>query len=281
MSAGWIEWIGRTETRSDQVTAAPMAGLAATLDRDDPYPEPGDPVPPLWHWLFFLPRDRGSDLGPDGHRRRGGFLPPSVLPRRMWAGSLFEFIDPLRVGDQVTRLSRIVNVQEKDGRSGPLLFVRVRREISSPRGLALVELHDIVYRDHPRPGNAGPQREPAPVDAAWSRRIDTDAALLFRYSALTFNGHRIHYDWRYATESEGYPGLIVHGPLVATLLLDLLGRNTGDAELAAFSFRAVCPLFDTGPFWVCGQPQDEPKTVDLWARGEGGELALSARAVLR
>ena len=270
----FAEWIGKTESRSDTVTSGPVAALSATLDCEDPEPQPGDPLPLLWHWLFFLDRHRASELGPDGHARRGGLLPPIPLPRRMWAGSRFEFRHPLCVGDQITRETRVIDIKEKSGRSGPLVFVVVRHEISNDRGLAIAEEHDIVYRDH---GPAAPV-QPAPTDAAWERTVQPDDVLLFRYSALTFNGHRIHYDRRYATEVEGYPGLVVHGPLIATLLMDLLRRNQPGANVARFSFRAVSPLFDTGPFVVCGKPDGE--TIALWAKDAGGNLAMSAQALI-
>jgi len=268
------EWIGKTEARSDAVTAGPATALSATLDREDPEPQPGDPLPPLWHWLFFLDRHRASELGPDGHARRGGLLPPISLPRRMWAGSRFEFRRPLRIGDQMTRETRVIDIKEKTGRSGPLVFVVVRHEISNGEGVAIVEEHDIVYRDH---GPAGPV-QPAPSDTAWERTIQPDDVLLFRYSALTFNAHRIHYDRRYATEVEGYPGLVVHGPLIATLLMDLLRRNQPSANVTRFAFRAVSPLFDTSPFVVCGKPEGE--TIALWAKDAAGNLAMSAEALI-
>ena len=268
------DWIGKAETRSDTVTAGPVAGLSATLDREDPEPRAGDPLPLLWHWLFLLDRHRASDLAPDGHVRRGGLLPPIPLPRRMWAGSRIEFHQPLLVGDQITRETRVIDIKEKSGRSGPLVFVVVRHEISNAAGLAVTEEHDIVYRDH----GPGAPPQPAPADAAWERVIQPDDVLLFRYSALTFNGHRIHYDRRYATEVEGYPGLVVHGPLIATLLMDLLRRHEPAANITRFSFRAVSPLFDTAPFVVCGKP--EGKTIALWAKDAAGNLAMSAAAEL-
>jgi len=268
------EWIGRTESRSDTVTAGPIAALSATLDREDPQPQTGDVLPPLWHWLYFLDRHRQSELGPDGHGRRGGFLPPIPLPRRMWAGGRFEFHRPLRVGDQITRETRIVDIKEKTGRSGPLVFILVRHEISNAEGLAFSEEHDIVYRDHSRDKSSAGPVQPAPAGGAWERVIKPDDVLLFRYSALTFNGHRIHYDRRYATEVEGYPGLVVHGPLIATLLMDLLRRNDPSAKVTRFSFRAVSPLFDTGLFVVCGKPEDG--SVQLWAKDAAGNLAMTA-----
>ena len=270
----FTDWIGKTETRSDIVTTGPVAALSATLDRDDPPPRTGDPLPLLWHWLFFLDRHRASELGPDGHAQRGGLLPPVPLPRRMWAGSRFEFHHPLLMGDQITRETRVIDIKEKSGRSGPLVFVVVRHEISNRAGVAISEEHDIVYRDH----GPGAPAKPAPADAAWQRVIAPDDVLLFRYSALTFNAHRIHYDRRYATQVEGYPGLVVHGPLIATLLMDLLRRNLPAANVARFSFRAVSPLFDTAPFLVCAKP--EGRSVALWAKDAAGNLAMSAEAAL-
>ena len=277
------EWIGRSETVSDTVTATPCAALSATLDRPGDRPPPGTPLPPLWHWLYFLPLHRQSDLGPDGHARRGGFLPPVPLPRRMWAGSRFAFHAPLRVGDALTRTSTIDDVTEKSGRSGPLVFVKVRHEIRRQHeaAVALTEYHDIVYREAPRPGDVAPAALPAPGDAAWERRWVPDDVLLFRYSALTFNSHRIHYDRRYVTEVEGYPGLVVHGPLLATLLLELLRERVPDADVAHYEFRAVRPVFDLDPFFACGAPQPGGKSVRLWTRDHAGCLAMDATAVLR
>ena len=271
-------WIGRTETRSDLVTLVPMAALSATLDRDDPEPTRGSVVPPLWHWLYFLPISPLSEAGPDGHPRRGGFLPPVPLPRRMFAGGRFEFHRPLKIGDEITRTSRITDVSGKEGRSGTLVFVTVRHEIANATGIALTEEHDIVYRENPRADAPVPKPQAARTDEAFSREIAPDPVMLFRYSALTFNSHRIHYDRAYVTEVEGYPGLIVHGPLIATLLVDLLGRELPDANVARFSFRAVRPLFDIHRFTVCGRV--EGKSVALWTRDHDGWLTMEATADL-
>ena len=271
-------WIDQTVVVDDLVTPVPLKALSATLDRGDPPVGPNDAVPPCWHWLYFLPVHRQSEIGPDGHPRRGGFLPPVPLPRRMWAGSQLTFHATLRVGQQISRTSRIADVRMKEGRTGPLVFVNVDHEIRADGHLAISERHDIVYRDMPAPGEAAPAGVAAPQGEEWSRRIEPDDVLLFRYSALTFNGHRIHYDRRYVTGVEGYPGLIVHGPLIATLLLDLLRRSLPEAVVRNFSFRAVKPLFDA-PFAVCGRREDA-ETVKLWARTPEGHLAMEATATL-
>jgi 3-methylfumaryl-CoA hydratase len=277
------EWVGRSESVSDVVTATPYAALGATLDRSAQRPPVGTPLPALWHWLYFLPLCPQSGLGPDGHPRRGDFLPPVALPRRMWAGSQFQFHQPLLVGDALTRVSTIDAVSEKIGRSGPLVFVRVRHEIfrCGDQHCALTEYHDIVYRPAATPGDIVSPPLPAPARAAWEKKWVPDDVLLFRYSALTFNGHRIHYDRRYVTEVEGYPGLVVHGPLIATLLLDLLRHQRPEAEVLSYEFRAVRPTFDTDPFFVCGEPQADGKTIDLWARDQQGALTMRATAVIR
>jgi 3-methylfumaryl-CoA hydratase len=274
------DWIGRNERRSDWISAGPFAALAATLDREDPEPVLGSDLPQLGHWLLFRPTARQSALGTDGHRFEGGFLPPAPLPRRMWAGGRVQFHHALHIGDEVSRSSCVVSVDRKTGRGGSLIFVTVRHEIHDARGIAVTEEQDIVYREAPpRSGAAEVAAQPAPLDAAFEREIRPDPVLLFRYSALTFNGHRIHYDRRYATEVEGYPGLVVHGPLIATMLLDLLRRERPDAAASRFSFRAVRPLFDTHCFTICGRP-DGIQGFELWAHDHEGYLAMQARAEL-
>jgi 3-methylfumaryl-CoA hydratase len=276
-------WIGRSETLADRIGATPVLALNATLDHEPIDAAPGTPLPPLWHWLYFLPRHRQSEIGPDGHAKRGGFLPPVPLPRRMWAGGQFEFRAPVCVGDAVARTSTIENVTSKTGRTGTLVFVRVRHDIrcNAAAEPAIVEHHDIVYREPKRPGNVEPPPQAAEAGAPWQREIVPDAVLLFRYSALTFNGHRIHYDRKYVTKVEGYPGLIVHGPLIATLLMDLVRRNAPDADVAMFRFKAVRPTFDLNPFRVNGELQDDGKTIKLWAQDHEGWLTMDAVATLR
>ena len=279
------KWIGRTENASDVVGPTPYAALAATLDRAGGRPAVGTPLPPLWHWLYFLPLYAQANVGPDGHAERGEFLPPVALPRRMWGGSQFEFSRTLRVGDAITRRSTIVDVTEKTGRSGALVFVKVRHEIhrGDDAAPALVEFHDVVYREAPIPGSPAPQPTPAPERSSWQHTITPDPVLLFRYSALTFNGHRIHYDRSYVTGVEAYPGLVVHGPLIATLLLELLQRELPHAEVSRFQFKAMRPLFDLHPFSVCAEASDkgDGKNIRLWARDHEGWLAMDATAELR
>ncbi len=273
------DWIGRTETRDDHVAPAPVAAMAATLDLDTIELRPGAPLPPLWHWLYFTPLARHSEIGHDGHAKRGGFLPPVPLPRRMWAGGRLAFRHPLRVGESITRVSKIDAVKIKSGQSGSLVFVTVGHQISNAAGIAIDEEHDIVFRDSPGPDAPAPTPQAAPIDETFQREIAPDPVLLFRYSALTFNGHRIHYDLPYVTEVEGYPGLIVHGPLIATLLVDLLRRQFSHARVSRFSFRAVRPLFDIHRFSVCGRAEGDG-WVKLWARDHQGWLAMDASAKL-
>ncbi len=274
------KWVGSTEQAADVLTAWKTGAFAAMLDRDDPAPQSGDPLPPLWHWMLCVPYVRQSAVGPDGHAARGGFLPPVPLPRRMWAGGRLEFLKPLRVGEPVTRRSEVASVQHKAGRSGDLVFVLVKHEYSGANGPAIREEHDIVYRPLPAPDAPAPAPTPAPEGATWEREIVPDDVLLFRYSALTFNGHRIHYDRRYVTEVEGYPGLIVHGPMIATMLVDLLRDSLPASRLARFEFRAMRPVFDIAPFRLCGKPSEEPGKAELWVRDADGFLAMQATATL-
>jgi 3-methylfumaryl-CoA hydratase len=273
------QWVASTEVRIDVATAAPLAGLAATLDQSDPPPVTGTRIPPLAHWLYFLPQSPQHDVGVDGHPKRGGFLPPVPLPRRMWAGGRLHFHHPICIGDELVRRSTITAVEAKQGRSGPLVFVTVRHELSNAGGIALREQQDIVYRNGVEAPGAPPAPSLARTDETFTRRVVPDPVLLFRYSALTFNGHRIHYDRPYATEVEGYPGLVVHGPLIATLLAGLVQRELPDAVLQSFSFKAASPLFDMYPFSVCGTRESDG-SVALWARGHHGQLAMQARAEL-
>ncbi len=275
-------WQGQSEVLEDLVTPAPLRALSATLDRDDPLPQAGTELPPLWHWLFFLPHHRQSEIGPDGHAKRGGFLPPVPLPRRMWAGGRLHWHAPLRVGDDVKRVSTIESVTHKSGRTGDLLFVLVKHEVHNAQGLCLLEEHDIVYRPAAQASDPVPTPVAAEKNATWQRDLAPDDVLLFRYSALTFNGHRIHYDRKYVTEVEGYPGLIVHGPLIATLLVDLVRRHT-KRPIRSFEFKALRPTFECADqriLRVCGEPDVNGSTVRLWAQDHEGWLTMQATATL-
>lgn len=281
------EWLGKTESLTDSITTAPVRSLSATLNRPDPEPSKGTFLPELWHWLYFLPHTRQSEIGPDGHAIRGGshFLPPVPLPRRMWAGSRLQWLVPLSIGDEIERISKIESVTHKAGRTGDLIFVLVKHEISNQNGqLAIIEEHDIVYRHAPAPTDKPLPPTPAPRDSIWSKTIIPDDVLLFRYSALTFNGHRIHYDRKYVTEVEGYPGLVVHGPLIATLLVDLICHSIPDCKLKTFEFRIIRPTYDINIFKVCAKldldKDSSGKTVSMWAQDNEGWLTMQATATL-
>ncbi len=268
-------WIGRSEERRDVAAPAPVAALAATLDHESPPWRDGE-VPPLGHWLYFLPLYRQSEVGADGHAKRGGFLPPVPLPRRMWAGGRLSWHEPLRLGADVRRRSTVADISHETGRSGELCFVKVVHEVFGDAGLAVREEHDIVYRGPaPQAGAEVPAKPAEPLpEAAWTRTITPDPVLLFRFSALTFNGHRIHYDRDYCRDVEGYPGLVFHGPLTAMLLVDLFLRHHPAAPLSTLSFRAQRPLFDTRPFAIRGRPR--PGGATLWALTPDGLPAMTA-----
>ncbi|MCK6454760.1 MAG: MaoC family dehydratase N-terminal domain-containing protein [Alphaproteobacteria bacterium] len=275
----WSAWIGRTETVVDTIAPRRVAALAATLD-EDAAPGPGAALPPGWHWLFFNPAVRRRELGSDGHPRRGGFLPPIALPRRMWAGGRLRYDAPLTIGAEASRLSEIVKIDSKTGRSGALTFVTVRHTITEDGRRCIEEEQDIVYRSPPPPDAGAPPRSAVLEGAEWSEEIWPDTTLLFRYSALTFNGHRIHYDQAYAVHEEGYSGLVVHGPLTATLLQGLAARARPAWRLARFSFRGLAPLLADRPFRIeAGSADGRPYELTLWARGADGSAAMEGTAV--
>ena len=271
-------WVGRAETRDDLISPVPVAALSATLDYGAPCASTGDPLPPLWHWLYFHSMPRPSETDRDGHARRGGFLPPVPLPRRMWAGSRVSFESPLRVGDRARRISTIASISRKEGSAGELVFVTVRHQVYRGEALAIEEEQDLVYREAAS-GSTTQAPLPAPAEAHWTREIEPDPVLLFRYSALTFNSHRIHYDRDYATKVEGYPGLLVQGPLTATLLLDSLHRECPDAQVNRFQFRGTRPLFEGGALRIQGRRESD-HSVSLWALDASGALAMTAEARL-
>lgn len=269
-------WVGRSETREDVATAAPLAGLAALLDHDVSPWVPGM-VPPLGHWLYFLPTARQSAIGEDGHPRRDarGLLPPVPLPRRMWAGSRVDFLAPVPIGAALTRVTTIDAIKPKRGASGELLFVTLRHEISANGAPAIHEEQDIVFREAAGATTApaaAPAVAAAPQPADAVRSIAPDPVLLFRYSALTFNAHRIHYDRDYAEGVERYAGLVVHGPLIATLLMDHALR--AGLIPRSFAFRAEAPLIDGAPFDLCLRHGDDG--ARLWARDAAGRTTMRA-----
>ena len=245
------DYLGREQRAEDTIMRAPLQHLAAMLDSTVEELAPDGALPPLGHWGFFLDWPRQSRLGADGHAERGDFLPPIALPRRMLAGVQLRFHQPLRIGEPAHKTSRIESIQPKEGRSGQLYFVTVHHRVDGPSGLAIEEEQTIVYRTPTSGGGAAqPKSRDLPGESDRQRgRINPDPTLLFRFSAFTGNAHRIHYDRTYATETEGYPGLVVHGPLQALLLLDTLRLTIGKPlDLAAFSFRSQRPLFDVAGF---------------------------------
>jgi 3-methylfumaryl-CoA hydratase len=269
------QWIGRTTEASDVVTAQLVKGLRATLFQEIGEPKAGDAAPFTMHWCLAQPVFPMSQLGPDGHPTRGGFLPPVPMPRRMWAGGELEFFDALRIGDEARRTSRISDVTLKTGSTGQLCFVSVEHTVTSPRGLAIRERQDIVYRD--MGGTQSPPAKPAAPPSAQHRETHmSDPVLLFRYSALTFNGHRIHYDRDYVTKVEGYPGLIVHGPLQAALIVELAASLRGGKPPRQFSYRGVQPLFDGAAFSV--NANDNGATMELWTANEAGHATMKGTA---
>lgn len=257
-------WIGRTEERTEAASPVPLAGMAALLDHAQ---APAAAVPPLWHWLYFLPQVRQSALDRDGHPARGGFVPPVPLPRRMWAGGDLRFLAPIPIGSALRRRSGVEDVRHIAGASGDLVFVTLRHEVFADDLLAVSERQDIVYRGH---GGGAPAPGPAPATPEVQEILTADPVRLFRFSALTFNAHRIHYDRDYAMREEGYGGLVAQGPYIAMLLLDLFRRRRPDRPVARFAFRGRRPLLDGAPFRLCLSGDD------LWTLDAGGQVTMSA-----
>jgi len=271
------QWIGRTTEASDIVTAQLVKGLRATLFQEIGEPRPGDAAPFTAHWCLAPPVFPMSQLSQDGHPTRGGFLPPVPLPRRMWAGGQLEFFDTLRVGDESTRSSRISDVSLKSGSSGVLCFVSVAHEVTTPRGIAIRERQDIVYRDASSGQTAPPAKPPAvPPPAQHRENHMADPVLLFRYSALTFNGHRIHYDRDYVTKVEGYPGLIFHGPLQASFIVELAARLRDGKPPRKFSYRGLQPLFEGSEFSINANPTVDG--MELWTANSAHQPTMKGTA---
>ena len=274
------DWIGSQEIREESISEFPARAAAAMLDLDAGPMTHGNPLPPLWHWFYFLPQAPRSRIDHDGHPKRGGFFPPVTLPRRMFAGARTRFTRPLTIGEAATREGKILAVKEKSGKAGKLVFVTVCYRIRQGGEVRIEEEQDIVYKE---PGPLIP--EPMPLRSlpsaptgTWVEEVTPDTVLLFRFSALTFNAHRIHYDRPYALDEEGYPGLVVHGPLTAVMLAGLTERYSPDRRIVEFTFQGRAPLFDFYPFRLMGRPEGD--TVALEAQGPDGKTSMQATAVL-
>jgi len=272
------KWVGKQETKEDDLSLFPAQALAAALNNTT-LPNKGDALPAFWEWLYFLATPLSSATGSDGHPDKGGFLPPVPLPRRMWAAGEVECFKPLLIGQTASRLSTIESVELKSGSTGTLVFVNVRHEISQAGELCISQVQNIVYREQPSANAPLPPAKPAPSEHDFLTSITPDPVLLFRYSALTYNGHRIHYDRTYAVEEELYPALVVHGPLLVTLLLELRRNHLSDKSLKKYKFRAVRPTFDNAKFTVAGKR--EGSNLSLWSADNSGALCMTIKAELK
>lgn len=270
-------WIGQKREREDVLAPFPPKALVAAFDTGDPEPKVGDPLPPVWHWLYFLDTAAQSKLGRDGMPTGGDFLPPIPLPRRMWAGTQFTFHDaPLRIGDTVRREQEVASIEPKSGSTGQMVFVTQRARIFGPAGLAITEERGSVFREDAKPGEQQREPRPAPNDATWSKTVNPDPVLLFRFSALTFNPHRIHYDQPYVTGVEGYPGLLVHGPLMSLLQIELARRSNPGRKVATYACRALAPVYDRAPFSVHARAEADG-SVTTWIADPKGGMAQQGK----
>ncbi len=274
--------IGRTQTATDVIHAGPANFLRLAFGRAEPELAEGDVLPPAWLGLYFLPRVASDALRPDGSPRDTGVVPPLALPRRMFAGERVRFHDAIRVGETLRRETRLADLSVKHGGTGTLVFATVTSRVYGPGGLALEDERRTVFREEVRAGerNQAPRRESPPTDTPWRRSVTVDPVLLFRFSALTFNSHRIHYDRAWAMEVEGYPGLVVHGPLTTTLLIDFARDQNPGRRIAAYATQARAPLFDTAPFELRGRPAAHGRGCELWAVTPEGTIAMSAEVEL-
>ena len=273
----WSAWLGRSETCHDLIAAERVAALAATLGLDLA-PREDDLLPPGWQWIFFNKMAKRREIGVDGHPRRGGFLPPVTLPRRMWAGSRLAYSPGVVIGAAAERTSVISKIETKTGRGGQLVFITVTHTTRCGGRDCIVEEQDIVYREPPPTNAPAPTLTPAPVGAEQQYEVAPDTVLLFRYSALTYNAHRIHYDLAYARGEEGYPNLVVHGPLTATLLQNFATTCASGRRMTRFEFRGIHPLFLGASFRLEAARGDDG-ALKVWARGPQGELAMQATAL--
>jgi 3-methylfumaryl-CoA hydratase len=274
--------VGRRLDSTDVATAAPANLLRLAFGRGDREFAPGDPLPPGWHILYFLPRFGPDELRPDGSPRDAGVVPPMPLPRRMFAGEHFRFHRPVRVGETLRRETELADISVKSGGTGTLVFATVVNRIFGPDGLAIEEERRTVFREEVKAGerNQAPRREEAPTAVPWRRRVEPEPILLFRFSALTFNSHRIHYDRTWAVDVEGYPDLVVHGPLTSTLLLDFARDSNPGRAFRAYTTQARAPLFAGAPFELRGRPTSDGRGSELWAVTPEGTVAMSAQAEL-
>ena len=272
-------WIGRSRTTRDTISAGQLAKIAATFDCPAPASDKTASLPPGWHWAFFPDITPLSGIGRDGHQALGEFLPPVPLPRRMWASGNLKINRPLGIGETVDKTSTILSVEEKQGRTGHLVFVRVGHEFSGNRGGSMQEEHQIVYREAPDPDAVPPPPMLPPHEPDRSVSLTASAVQLFRYSAITFNSHRIHYDVDFCRDEEGYDGLIIHGPLTATLLMELACSQAPGRLLKSFSFRALSPLTHVHQFSLHVFETAE-KHYSVWACNQRGELAMTGEAEL-
>jgi 3-methylfumaryl-CoA hydratase len=270
--------IGRRLTAADVIHSGPANLLRLALGRPDAELRAGDALPPAWLALYFLPRFSPDELRPDGSPRDAGVVPAMPLPRRMFAGESVRFHRQLRIGDPVRRETELADMSVKSGGTGTLVFATVLSRVFGPDGLAVEEERRTVFREEVKAGerNQAPRREPAPADVPWRREVTADPVLLFRFSALTFNSHRIHYDRSWAMETEGYPGLVVHGPLTTTLLIDFARDCNPGRTVRSYVTQARAPLFDTAPFELRGRPTADGRGAQLWAVTPGGTIAMSA-----
>ena len=285
-------WVGRSQRSTETLDPRLVRWMAATLDRADLLDaREGAALPPAWHWAFFNAVEPMTALGRDGHPKKGGFLPPTAQPRRMWAGSRLHWHGPLRVGQAIERVSTILRCEVKRGRTGDMVLVTVGHGFSAGAALLLDEQHDIVYRDEATAEERRALSELAAQaragDVQFERRgeivreVTVGPVQMFRYSAVTFNGHRIHYDRDYARDVEGYPGLVVHGPLIATLLLEFLQAQVAPGRaVERFEFRAVRPTFDIAPFALHAAPPAADGSVSLWSTNNVGAVGMQATAVV-
>jgi len=274
--------LGRKIEDEDVVTQAPLKAMIATFDRADKVPGSGEPIAPGWHLCFLHSYARRAQLGLDGAAAEGGVLPRIPMPRRMYAGSTFTFDGDIRVGDKLRRELEFTDIQLRQGSTGALIVTTQTRRIFTPRGLALTEAANTVFREEVTAGQKSgvPVREAAPKDVPWRRTIKPDPVMLFRYSAITFNPHRIHYDRTYCLETEGYPGLVVHGPFAQQCIFDLLRDSLPGRRIKTLAVRARAPLFDTAPFDVIGRPTPDGKGAELWTVTPQGTIAAQATATL-